>query len=146
MRLKSTSFLVFAILFFMLFFFSPFASAQRKTKYFSSANDPDWARKVVWYQVFPERFANGDTKNDPVLADILGAYPHDSVSTMQTHPWTSDWYELQPYEKQNGKSFWYNVQRRRYGGDLQGIINKLGYLDDLGINAIYLNPIFMAPS
>ena len=122
------------------------ATAQRKTKYFSSANDPDWARKVVWYQIFPERFANGDTKNDPVLADILGAYPHDSISEFKTHPWTSDWYELQPYELQNGKGFWYNVQRRRYGGDLQGILNKLDYLDDLGINAIYLNPIFLAPS
>ncbi len=120
--------------------------AQNKVQYFSAADDPVWASKVVWYQIFPERFCNGDPKNDPVLHDIWGAYPHDSTSEFRTHPWSSDWYELQPYELKNGKGFWHNVQRRRYGGDLQGIINKLGYLEDLGINAIYLNPIFAAPS
>ncbi|MFZ1824960.1 MAG: alpha-amylase family glycosyl hydrolase, partial [Chitinophagales bacterium] len=41
---------------------------------------------------------------------------------------------------------WWNMQKRRYGGDIQGIIDKLGYLDQLGITAIYLNPVFWAPS
>ena len=107
---------------------------------------PDWAKEVVWYQIFPERFCNGDSKNDPTLESIEGSWPHDSKSDWQVHPWTSDWYELQPYEKKNGKDIWYNLQRRRYGGDLQGIINKLDYINDLGIGAIYLNPVFEAPS
>ena len=107
---------------------------------------PQWAKKVVWYQIFPERFRNGDVRNDPTIKDIEGAYPHDATSPWQIHPWTSDWYELQPYEKQNGKDIWFNLQRRRYGGDLQGIIDKLDYIQDLGITAIYLNPIFEAPS
>ncbi|HEY4754715.1 MAG TPA: alpha-amylase family glycosyl hydrolase [Ignavibacteriaceae bacterium] len=107
---------------------------------------PRWAKKVVWYQIFPGRFRNGDARNDPTIKDIEGAYPHDVTSPWQIHPWTSDWYELQSYEKQNGKDIWFNLQRRRYGGDLQGIIDKLDYIQDLGVTAIYLNPIFEAPS
>ena len=107
---------------------------------------PLWAKKVVWYQIFPERFRNGDLKNDPEMKDIKGSWPNDNISPWQIHPWTSDWYELQPYEKQNGKDIWFNLQRRRYGGDLQGIIDKLDYLKEMGIGAIYLNPIFESPS
>jgi cyclomaltodextrinase len=107
---------------------------------------PDWAKDAVWYQVFPERFRNGNRDNDPKIENLKGAYPHDITSPWQIHPWESDWYELQPYEKGNGKDIWFNLQRRRYGGDLQGVIDKLGYIKDLGINAIYLNPVFQAPS
>lgn len=107
---------------------------------------PQWAKKIVWYQIFPERFRNGDTNNDPTLESIKGSYPHDYTSAWQVHPWNSDWYELQSYEKENGKDIWFNIQRRRYGGDLQGIINKLDYLKELGITALYLNPIFTSPS
>ena len=107
---------------------------------------PEWAKKVVWYQIFPERFRNGDTDNDPTLESIEGAFPHDVTSPWQIHSWTSDWYELLPYEKKNEKDIWFNLQRRRYGGDLQGIIDKLDYLKELGIGAIYLNPVFWSPS
>lgn len=107
---------------------------------------PDWARSVVWYQIFPERFLNSDASNDPALESIKGAYPHDIISPWQIHPWNSDWYELQLYEKENGRDIWFNLQRRRYGGDIQGIIDKLDYLQELGIGAIYLNPVFEAPS
>lgn len=121
----------------------------RQTAISTSAGDnwvPEWAKRVVWYQIFPERFRNGNTKNDPTLADIKGAYPHDVTSPWQVHPWTSDWYELQPYERKNSKDIWFNIQRRRYGGDLEGIIEQLDYLGDLGIGALYLNPVFEAPS
>ena len=107
---------------------------------------PEWAKQVVWYQIFPERFRNGNPQVNPSLADIAGAWPHDQASPWQIHPWTSDWYELQPYEKENGQGLLFNLVRRRYGGDLQGIIDKLDYLQDLGITAIYLNPVFESPS
>ena len=107
---------------------------------------PGWAKKVVWYQIFPGRFRNGDPANDPTLESIKGAFPHDTTSPWKIHRWTSDWYELQPYEKKSRKDIWFNIQRRRYGGDLQGIIDKLDYLKDLGIGAIYLNPVFWSPS
>ena len=132
------------IVFFILII-SPFISAagkEMKQKEFV----PAWAKEVVWYQIFPERFRNGDKNNDPDLNSIKGAWPHDDTSPWEVHPWTSDWYQLQNYEKKNGKDIWFNIQRRRYGGDLQGIIDKLDYLKDLGISAVYLTPIFKSPS
>lgn len=107
---------------------------------------PAWSKEVIWYQIFPDRFNNGDPSNDPTMEDIVGAWPQDYTSPFRIHPWTSDWYELQPHEKQNGKDIWYNLQRRRYGGDIQGIIDKLDYLQDLGVTALYLNPVFWSPS
>ncbi len=108
---------------------------------------PQWAKNVVWYQIFPERFRNGDTTNDPNVQDILGADPQQPPAHWQRHPWGSDWYKLQPYERANGEpEFWKHILRRRYGGDLQGVLDKLDYLQDLGITAIYLNPVFDAPS
>ncbi len=102
---------------------------------------PDWAKKAVWYQIFPERFRNGDPKNDPTAADA-------QVSNSDWHisPWTSDWYKLQPWEKKRSDKFYDVVFDRRYGGDLEGIIDQLPYLKSLGINAIYLNPVFESPS
>ncbi len=107
---------------------------------------PDWAKGAIWYQVFPDRFHNGDPSNDPTLSDLKGAWPDDQESPWQISPWGSDWYELQPWERETGQSIWWNIQRRRYGGDLQGILDKLDYLENLGVTAIYLNPIFVAPS
>lgn len=109
-------------------------------------SSPQWSKGVVWYQIFPERYNNGDPNNDPKVTDQNGAYPFDDSSAFQIHPWTSDWYKLQPYEQKNGKDIYYNIQRRRYGGDLQGIINKLNYIQSIGVNAIYITPIFWSPS
>ncbi len=107
---------------------------------------PEWIANAVFYQIFPERFRNGNPANDPDKKSLFGSYPHDTTSAWNVSPWTSDWYKLQPWEKENGKGFAYNAQRRRYGGDLQGVLEKLDYLQDLGINAIYFNPIFESPS
>ncbi len=107
---------------------------------------PSWIADAVFYQIFPERFRNGNPMNDPDKKSLYGSYPHDTTSAWHISPWTSDWYQLQPWEKKNGKGFWYNAQRRRYGGDLQGVLEKLDYLRDLGINAIYFNPLFESPS
>lgn len=121
---------------------------KKKSDNITTHNDfvPAWAKTIVWYQIFPERFRNGDKSNDPTVKDIKNSWPHDNTSPWQVHPWESDWYKFQPYEKENGKDIWFNIQRRRYGGDLQGIIDKLDYLKDLGIGAIYLNPVFESPS
>ena len=74
---------------------------------------PSWVRDAVFYQIFPDRFANGDLENDPPNAQPWGAEP----------------------------TMW-GFQ----GGDLSGIIQRFDYLLDLGINAIYLNPIFLSTS
>jgi len=107
---------------------------------------PEWSKHVVWYQIFPERFRNADTANDPRVADLSGAWPHQTPTGWKISDWTGDWYAQQPWEKQDGKGFYFHVQQRRYGGDLQGVIDKLDYLKNLGISGIYLNPIFQSPS
>ncbi len=107
---------------------------------------PAWSRGIVWYQIMPERFRNGDPNNTPRAIDQKHAWPHDHTSPLERHPWGADWYKLQPWERENGKDIWFNIQRRRYGGDLQGVIDKLDYLEDLGVGGIYLNPVFQAPS
>ena len=76
---------------------------------------PDWVAETVWYQIFPERFANGNTEISPE-----GSLAWDS----SIKPKTSDF----------------------FGGDLQGIIDHLDYLQDLGITGLYLCPIFESPS
>lgn len=101
---------------------------------------PAWARDAVWYQIFPERFRNGTRRNDPRLSDIT----HHAVPGWRIVPWGMDWYGRDRWEQ--GKEFWKTVFLRRYGGDLAGIRQKFGYLRDLGVNALYLNPIFQAPS
>jgi len=113
---------------------------------FSFAESPDWAKNAIWYQIFPDRFYNGDTSNDPTKESLWGVWPWEHQEWWEISPWTSDWYKLQPWEVANGKEYRYQFQIRRYGGDIQGIINKLDYLQDLGINAIYLNPVFDSPS
>lgn len=74
---------------------------------------PDWVYDAVFYQIFPDRFANGSHNNDPENVQPWGTPP--TIKGFQ-------------------------------GGDLAGIQQKLDYLLDLGINAIYLNPIFLSPS
>jgi len=107
---------------------------------------PDWAEEAIWYQIFPERFRNGDPSNDPTIETLEGTWPYDKQSEWAITPWTSDWYKLQPWEESNARGFYYNAQLRRYGGDIQGIIDKLDYLQELGVNAIYLNPVFESAS
>jgi len=113
---------------------------------FAQNRVPHWAKKAVWYQIFPERFSNGDKNNDPQSTDLINSWPNFVPKGWQIIPWTSDWYKFQPWEKADGHDFYWNAGTRRYGGDLQGVIDKLDYLKSLGINAIYLNPIFESPS
>ena len=121
--------------------------ADEKVKQQTNEFVPQWAKSAIWYQIFPERFRDGDPSNNPKMKDILGADPIEAAKAWNIHPWGSDWYQLQEYELTNGEpELWKHLLRRRYGGDLQGIIDKLDYLSDLGINAIYLNPIFDSPS
>jgi cyclomaltodextrinase len=102
------------------------------------AQTPSWAADAVWYQIFPERFRNGDPSNNPTPLDI-GRNPDRE---WRVSPWTRDWYVLQPWEAKRSNDFYKIVFDRRYGGDLQGVIDKLDYCSKLGITAIYFNPLF----
>ncbi|MEZ6083367.1 MAG: alpha-amylase family glycosyl hydrolase [Phycisphaerae bacterium] len=90
-----------------------------------SGGVPAWAADAIWYQVFVSRFANGEPANDP------GG----------TLAWTREWEQFQSGEEGTLRS---QLLDRRYGGDLQGLQDKLDYLANLGVNAIYLNPVFQA--
>lgn len=107
---------------------------------------PEWAKGIVWYQIFPERFANGDTTNDPSPARVFVNEKNIDTAGWRITPWTSDWFALSEWEKKTGKKFRDVLLHRRYGGDLAGIIRSLDYLKKLGVGAIYLNPIFDAVS
>ena len=89
---------------------------------------PEWAQGAVMYQIFTDRFCNGDRSNDV----LTGEYAYNGGQVRHIDDW---YYAPEPDDT-----------REHYGGDLQGIIDKLGYLEDLGVEAIYLNPIFISPS
>jgi glycosidase len=107
---------------------------------------PEWAKKAIWYQIFVERFRNGDSTNDPTLRDMEGSWPHASPHGWRPTPWTHDWYEQEDWALATEEDFYYTVQLRRYGGDLQGVLDKLDYLQELGVTALYFNPLNDAPS
>ncbi len=96
------------------------------TSYVSTFKTPSWAPDAVYYQIFPDSFYNGDPSNDRSVMAPLGSEPKPTFYAGQSDP------------PQGTSGF--------YGGDLQGIDDKLGYLKDLGVNTLYLNPIFLALS
>ena len=89
---------------------------------------PDWAKGAVMYQIFVDRFYNGDPQNDVEDREYIyiGA-PCEQVKDWGSMPATPD-------------------IRRFYGGDLQGVMDKLDYLQELGVEVIYFNPLFVSPS
>jgi cyclomaltodextrinase len=107
---------------------------------------PDWAKEAIWYQIFLERFHNGDTLNEPRKTTMFKALDDSLPDTWRLTPWNHDWYRQEDWAKSTGLDFYRTVQMRRYGGDLQGVLDKISHLKDLGINAIYFNPLNDAPS
>ncbi len=89
---------------------------------------PDWAKGAVMYQIMVDRFNNGDKTNDVVDNEYV--YIGKAVTAVK------DWNENPAVDG----------TRQFYGGDLQGVIDKLDYLEKLGIDVIYFNPIFVSPS
>lgn len=100
----------------------------------------------MWYQIFVERFRNGDTANDPTAHDIAGFTPHPVPGGWTVTPWSHDWYRMESWARATGEGFYTMVQFRRYGGDLEGVMQELDYLQRLGVSALYLNPVNDAPS
>lgn len=97
----------------LIFYFLVFIDSSNNLLSQQKSFVPDWVKDAIFYQIFPERFANGNTKNDP-----KGSVPWESTPTPTNY----------------------------FGGDLKGVIKHLDYLQDLGINAIYFNPIFWSNS
>lgn len=98
---------------YLVFCFSLIFQYSASQSRFQKVQVPDWVSDAIFYQIFPERFANGDTTNDPPGTEPWGGTP-----------------KTQNY----------------FGGDLKGVLDKLDYLQNLGVNAIYFNPIFESNS
>ena len=77
---------------------------------------PAWAKEVVWYQIFVERFRNGDPANDPTLHDMEGAWPDVRPDGWEPTPWTQDWFRQEPWAQATGEEIYRTIQLRRYGG------------------------------
>jgi len=106
---------------------------------------PDWVQDAIFYQIFPERFRDGDPSNNPTRETL--ELPYDNVpESWEVRSWTSDWYARDAWEEEMSEDFYDPIFDRRYGGDLQGVIDTLPYLDSLGVNALYFNPVFWGRS
>lgn len=129
--------------------FSPLASGSSAPE---SEQTPAWTLGAVWYNVFPERFENAEPSNDQ-------GWPHGTRI-----PWESDWFEVSANEfeasanrgiasprryrdsNRHRPPLHDVVYERRYGGDLQGIVQRLDHIAALGATAIWLCPIFESTS
>lgn len=98
---------------------------------------PDWARDSVYYYIFPERFRNGDPRNDP--------RPGPRTFRERSLELHRDWLE-KPFLPRSGDGSDELYGNDFYGGDLAGIQSKLDYIENLGANTLYLTPIFAAAS
>jgi cyclomaltodextrinase / maltogenic alpha-amylase / neopullulanase len=108
---------------------------------------PIWAKEAIWYQIFVERFRNGDPYNDPTPTDMSGGYPEKLPPNWEITSWGHDWYSHEPWlDDMDVQGFDSKIQARRYGGDLQGVMDEIDYLKSLGITSIYFNPLNDSPS
>ena len=98
------------------------------TVYDPAYTTPQWMKDAIIYQIFPDRYYNGSTANDPLTTDKV--YGDSALKH-------TNWNDL-PENPGKGRDF--------FGGDLAGVTAKLDVLQDLGVNVIYFNPIFGAPS
>ena len=127
-------------------------------------NVPNWAKEAVWYNIFPDRFYNGNHYNDPIFNEFgpeafkpnilheqnfVEEYRWEKSNNVISHfdrnRWTSDFREQTIWEKLGEREIDYSLKyARMYGGDLQGIKEKIPYMKELGINAVWLNPVFFS--
>ncbi len=117
----------------LIFYYNKRGVERHNTAYYNffivpDFKTPDWAKGAVMYQIMVDRFYNGDKSNDVV--------DNEYVYVGKKATQVKDWFK---YPDADGI-------REFYGGDLQGVIQKLDYLKDLGVDAIYMNPIFVSPS
>ena len=116
-----------------LYYYNRCGASNTNISYYSFAispgfHTPKWAKGAVMYQIFVDRFNNGDSSNDVEDREyIYIGQPCQKVKDWDAYPEAMD-------------------IRRFYGGDLKGVEEKLDYLQDLGVEVIYFNPLFVSPS
>ncbi|NLL71491.1 MAG: glycoside hydrolase family 13 protein, partial [Epulopiscium sp.] len=112
------------------------------TVYDPSYQTPDWMKEAVVYQIFPDRFYNGNRENDTAKSNARGAEPieYREWSQLPDNPRLKENEQDPTYD---GDGIWGNDF---FGGDIAGIHQKLDYIQSLGVNTLYLNPIAYAAS
>lgn len=103
----------------------------------SSFQTPDWAKDATYYQIFVDRFYNGNPKNDVKDGEYVFPYPEDPSNPHNVKVKAQKWDAL-PEQPPKNRDF--------FGGDIEGVRQKLPYLTSLGVNTIYFNPLFHSPS
>ena len=98
---------------------------------------PAWARDAVYYYIFPERFRNGDARNDPKPG--VDKFHDQSVE------FHKDWND-KPWRPHSGDGSDDQYSNDFYGGDIAGIVQKLDYIKSVGANTLYITPMFTAAS
>ena len=116
-----------------IWYFNRYGVSDHREDYYAFTivpgfSTPDWAKGAVMYQIFVDRFCNGDPSND--VEDREYIYIGEPSARIR------DWNQMPA--ARDIHNF--------YGGDLQGVMDKLDYLQDLGVEVIYFNPLFVSPS
>jgi len=133
---------------------------------------PAWAEGMVWYSIYVDSFRDGDKKNSPIYSEFGPGYyfrpsgrlsdgtlrselispekwqTNGTLQGFEVTDWGDDW-NTPPYSEIEAKNRYFSYAEkntRRYGGDLQGIIEKLDYLKELGVEGIKLSPIYYSNS
>ena len=110
---------------------------------------PDWMKNAVIYQIFPERFYDADESNDKAQISARGTENYEYVNDWYTLPENPEQEERITKEEYEAAGAFYgdgNWSNEIYGGDLKGITERIDYLKALGVNVIYLNPVFSSIS
>ena len=111
------------------------------TVYDAAFQTPDWIKDAVVYQVFPDRFRDGDSTNNKPAGTFFYGEPGGTVYRSLTADWNEEICDPRAAGTCAG-----TYSKNFYGGDLSGLLSKLDYIEGLGVNTIYLNPIFESPS
>lgn len=117
--------------------------------YKSGYETPDWMKNAVVYQIFPDRFFDGDESNNQAQTSARGEEDYEYIKDWYTLPENPEQEGLLTKEEYEATGAYYgdgNWSNEIYGGDLEGITDRIEYLKALGVTVIYLNPVFSSIS
>ena len=110
---------------------------------------PDWMKNAVVYHIFPDRFFDGEESNNDNVLSARGEVDYEYITDWYVLPENPEQEDLLTKEEYEATGAFYgdkNWSNEIYGGDLKGIVEKIDYLKAIGVNVIYLNPVFTSIS
>ena len=116
------------------------------TMFDAAFSTPDWVKNGIMYQIFPDRFRNGDPNNDPQPGRFFYGELDGTIYRSEPAGGTSNAWNTIICDPRDDNDCPGTYSLNFYGGDLQGVTDQLDYLQDLGVTVLYFNPIFESPS